>query len=119
MPFSIPSASISKRIAILVALLASLIAASPRIAKASAVGLSQGKLSADPSGGASYDIPIVVSPGTAGMQPKLSLHYSSGGRNGPLGVGWSISGISAISRAPQTRAQDNGSVHGVDMTLAD
>jgi hypothetical protein len=96
-----------------------LLAASPRILKASAVGLSQGKLSADPSGGASYDMPIVVSPGTAGMHPKLSFHYSSGGRNGSLGVGWSISGISAITRAPQTRAQDNGSVHGVDMTLAD
>jgi virulence plasmid B protein/VCBS repeat protein len=119
MPFSIPSPSISKRIAISVALLAALIAASPRIVKASVVGLSQGKLSADPSGGVSYDMPIVVSPGTAGMQPKLSFHYSSGGRNGPLGVGWSISGISAITRAPQTRAQDNGSVHGVDLTLAD
>ena len=86
---------------------------------AAAVGLSQGKFSADPSGGASYDMPIVVSPGTAGMQPKLSFHYSSGGRNGPLGVGWSISGISAITRAPQTRAQDNGAIHGVDLTLAD
>ena len=46
MPSSIPSASISKRIALSVTLLASLIAASPKIAKASAVGLSQGKLSA-------------------------------------------------------------------------
>lgn len=103
----------------MLALLASLITASPRIGRASAVGLSQGKLSADPSGGASYDMPIIVSPGTAGMQPKLAFHYSSGGRNGALGAGWSISGISAISRAPQTRAQDNGAIHGVDMTLAD
>src|SRR5205814_3124613 len=90
----------------------------PQIGRATAVGLSQGKLSADPSGGLGYDIPILVSPGTAGIQPKLSFHYSSGGRNGALGVGWSISGVSAIARAPQTRSQDGG-IHGVDMTLAD
>jgi RHS repeat-associated protein len=97
---------------------AALLLPSPRVA-GSAVGLSQGKLSAEPSGGASYDMPIVVSPGTGGMQPKLAFHYSSGGRNGALGVGWSIAGISAITRAPQTRAQDSGVIHGVDMTLAD
>src|SRR6202011_4114331 len=67
------------------------IAGAPNNLQAAAVGLSQGKLSADPSGGASYDMPIVVSPGTAGMQPKLAFHYSSRGRNGALGVGWSIS----------------------------
>src|SRR5947207_3907010 len=89
-----------------------------RLAAANAVGLSQGKLTAEPSGGASYQLPIVVSPGSAGIQPKLAFQYSSGGRNGALGVGWSVSGVSAISRAPQTRAQDGG-IHGVDMTLAD
>src|SRR6202011_2075026 len=109
----------STRFAVCFTLFVSLVASSPRTLKASAVGLSQGKLSAEPSGGASYDMPIIVSPGTAGMQPKVSFHYSSGGGNGPLGVGWSISGISAITRAPQTRAQDNGAIHGVDMTFAD
>jgi RHS repeat-associated protein len=83
-----------------------------------AVGLSQGKLSAEPSGGLGYDMPIAVSPGTAGMQPKLSFHYTSGGRNGALGMGWSIAGVSAITRAPQTIAQD-GVVHGVNMSLSD
>lgn len=91
---------------------------SPAQIQAAAVGLSPGKVSAQPSGGLSYEMPIVVAPGTAGMQPKLSFQYSSGGRNGALGVGWSMGGISAISRAPQTPAQD-GKIHGVDMTFAD
>ncbi len=87
--------------------------------EAAEVGLSKGTLNAQPSGGISYEMPIVVSPGTAGMQPKLSFQYNSGGRNGALGVGWSIGGISVITRAPKTRAQDNGEIHGVDMTMDD
>jgi RHS repeat-associated protein len=89
-----------------------------RLNATNAVGLSQGKLSAEPSGGVSYQMPIIVSPGTAGMQPKLAFQYSSGGRNGALGVGWSISGVSAITRAPQTLAQDN-TIHGIDLTFND
>jgi RHS repeat-associated protein len=105
-------------IALVVVGLTTLLVGNPFRLEGSSVGLSTGKLSAQPSGGASYEMPIVVSPGTAGIQPKLSFQYSSGGRNGALGMGWSIGGLSAISRAPQTLAQDNA-VHGVDLTLAD
>ena len=31
------------------------------------------------------------------MQPDLSLNYTVGG-NGPLGVGWSLGGLSSIRR---------------------
>ncbi len=82
------------------------------------VGLTTGKLSVGNNGAASYSIPISVSPGTAGVQPKLSFEYSSRGGNGMMGVGWSVSGLSAITRAPQTKAQD-GAIHGVDFTTAD
>lgn len=58
------------------------------------------------TGEAQISIPIVVSPGTAGMQPKLSIGYSSQGGNGPLGVGFSLSGLSTISRVGRTVAQD-------------
>ncbi|MBE2285967.1 MAG: hypothetical protein IAE77_21095 [Prosthecobacter sp.] len=58
------------------------------------------------TGAAQISIPIVVAPGTAGMQPKLSINYSSQGGNGPLGVGFSLSGLSTISRVGRTVAQD-------------
>ncbi|MGI9114923.1 MAG: SpvB/TcaC N-terminal domain-containing protein [Chthoniobacterales bacterium] len=59
-----------------------------------------------------------VTPGTAGLQRKLAFSYNSGGKNGALGIGWSISALSMITRVPQTLAQDNA-IHGVDMTLSD
>jgi RHS repeat-associated protein len=63
--------------------------------------------SAGVSGGtASYTLPIVIPPGRAGMQPDISLNYSSRGGNGSLGMGWSIGGLSSISRCATTVAQD-------------
>ncbi len=73
-------------------------------------GTLGGALSVDPSGSAGYTIPITVPPGTAGMQPSLSLSYSSNGGNGILGQGWTLQGLSSISRCPKTKAQDNA--HG-------
>jgi RHS repeat-associated protein len=63
--------------------------------------------SASVSGGAaSYEIPIVVPPGRRGMQPGLSLNYSSRAGNGIAGMGWSLSGLSSLHRCPQTLEQD-------------
>lgn len=58
------------------------------------------------TGAAQISIPIVAAPGTAGVQPKLSINYSSQGGNGPLGVGFSLSGLITISRVGRTIAQD-------------
>lgn len=78
-----------------------------------AVGTIAGTFDVDPSGAASYSIPIVVPPGTAGMTPGLSLNYSSRAGNGALGRGWSLGGMSAITRCAKTIARDgsNGSVN--------
>lgn len=55
-------------------------------------------LAVSEGGQAVYSYPIAVPPGVGGMEPKLSLVYQSGGINGPLGVGWSIQGLSQITR---------------------
>jgi RHS repeat-associated protein len=62
------------------------------------VGTPAGGLSVTPSGAASYNIPIEISPGTAGMEPNISISYNSMGGNGLLGYGWDITGISYITR---------------------
>ena len=59
-----------------------------------------------PNGAANFSIPIDVPPGIAGMTPAISLKYSSQGRNGLLGVGWSLGGLSAIYRCGRTLIQD-------------
>lgn len=42
------------------------------------------------SGAATLSVPISVPPGPAGLQPSLSLRYSSHSPGGFLGVGWSL-----------------------------
>ena len=73
---------------------------------ATVAGAIPGSLAVDESGAATYSIPIAVPPGTAGMQPSLSLNYSSHSGNGLLGIGWSLGGLSVIHRCPRTYAQD-------------
>ncbi|MEZ8208683.1 RHS repeat-associated core domain-containing protein [Vibrio bivalvicida] len=59
------------------------------------------------SGGqASYSLPISVAPGRAGHQPSLSLEYRSDSPNGMLGMGWSLGGLSSISRCGKNIAKD-------------
>jgi RHS repeat-associated protein len=63
-------------------------------------------------GAATYNIPLSLPPGRNGMSPEISINYSSKGGNGIMGLGWSISAGSEISRCPKTLAQDeiNGNV---------
>lgn len=77
------------------------------------VGSISGSFNVSPSGAATYTIPIPVSPGTAKMEPQISIAYNSQGRNGLLGIGWDISGLSSISRVPQSVYTDGkaGSVN--------
>jgi RHS repeat-associated protein len=78
------------------------------------VGATPGTFSLDARGGASYAIPITVPPGLGGIEPKLSLNYSSWGQNGTVGMRFSLAGLSTITRCARTMAQDGvvGAVSG-------
>jgi hypothetical protein len=52
----------------------------------------------NPDGSFSYSIPIKTPPGTNGVAPQLSLDYNSNAGNGMLGMGFSLSGLSEITR---------------------
>jgi RHS repeat-associated protein len=70
------------------------------------VGQLQGNATVS-GGNVNYSIPIQVPPGRQGMQPVLSFQYNSAQRNGLLGVGWSVSGQSSISRCNANWTEDN------------
>ncbi|WP_437675410.1 RHS repeat-associated core domain-containing protein [Sorangium sp. So ce131] len=65
-----------------------------------------------PDGAYTYRLPIDV-PAGRGIQPSLAITYSSRAGNGPLGVGFSLSGLSSIQRCHKTIASD-GVVDGID-----
>ncbi len=59
------------------------------------------------TGESALSMPLVVPPGRASVEPSLAISYSSASSNGVLGVGFSISGVSSITRCPKTMAIDS------------
>jgi RHS repeat-associated protein len=60
--------------------------------------LGDASLNVSEFGDAQDHIPIWVPPGRNGIQPELSLDYSSNTENGLYGMGWSLSGLPRITR---------------------
>ena len=78
-------------------------------------GTIHGKFSVDANGAANYVIPLDIPAGPNGLTPKLSLTYNSQSGPGLAGYGWTLSGLSAITRCGLTIAQD-GNTQGVTFT---
>ena len=62
------------------------------------------------TGTGNFSIPIGLPPGRAGLQPQLTLAYSTGHGNGPFGLGWALS-VPGVTRktergVPRYRNED-------------
>ncbi len=84
----------------------------------SPVGALKGNFSVGGDGSATYSVPIDLPKGTSGMEPQLSLGYSSNGGNSICGVGFGLSGLQSISRGPSSLKKD-GVIDGVDFDEKD
>lgn len=82
------------------------------------IGATEGNFRVDESGAATYKVPLFAVAGSAGVTPRFALKYSSQDGNGLLGQGWSIDGLSSISRCRQTLLQD-GAAKPITWTSAD
>jgi hypothetical protein len=81
-------------------------------------GRTPGQFAVSNDGSASYTIPLWAPPGIAQLQLGWALSYNSRRPDGVLGIGWSISGLSAITRCNRTWAQD-GAPQGIMLTASD
>lgn len=70
-------------------------------------GSLEGSFSVGNDASFNYSIPIATPPGVNGIEPDVSLNYSSSERNGLLGWGWEVSGLSKIHRCPKDTVRDN------------
>ena len=76
------------------------------------MGLSAGEFRVDESGGATYQLPLTLPAGIAGVQPQLAFSYNSNAGDGYMGTGWSFAGTSAITRCPKNMAIDGEGQQG-------
>ena len=63
--------------------------------------------SVSPSGAFTVTIPIECYPGIGEAQPQITLSYNSQHGNGPLGMGWSVGGLSQITAGNKNLYYDN------------
>lgn len=90
----------------------------PTAPTSAAAGRMRGSFAVSNAGAATYTIPLWTPPGVDTVQLDLALAYSSRAGNGVVGMGWSLAGLSAITRCNKTWAQDPNPAP-VTNTLAD
>lgn len=62
------------------------------------VGATSGQASVTISGAAQYEIPLDIPKGIGGLTPELTISYNSSNRDGIIGWGFTLEGLSQISR---------------------
>jgi hypothetical protein len=79
---------------------------------------TKGNIEVNRVGQLQFSLPIDLPPGVKTVSPQVSLVYNSESGNGIAGYGWSISGITAITRTGKT-IENNGEVKGLQMDFSD
>ena len=81
-------------------------------------GISLPNFKVNNNGASAVTIPIIASPGTNGIAPRLALQYDSQKQTGLLGMGWSLEGLPVIQRCRANKPQD-GYMGGVNFDAKD
>ncbi|MCJ8267962.1 MAG: FG-GAP-like repeat-containing protein, partial [Psychrosphaera sp.] len=98
--------------------IAAFVEPNPQDNASASIGLMNESFRVDESGAATYTLPLGLPNGIADVTPQLGLNYSSMRANGIMGIGWSLSGLSAIVRCRQTYEQD-GQYREITLTNED
>ena len=85
---------------------------------ANAVGAIPGNFQVSNMGAAVYNVPVECPDGVNGMKPELSFVYNSHAGDGPMGLGWNIGGLSAITRVNKQQCYD-GTTSSISFTADD
>ena len=87
--------------------------------ESSSIGATRGNFRVTETGAATYSIPIMTVPGSGGVVPDMSLQYHSEAGIGALGRGWSVGGLSTITRCGQTIESGDGQSTGIQFNEED
>lgn len=79
---------------------------------------TQGKIEVTAGGQLQYTLPIVTPPGVKSVSPNISLMYLSNSNNGIAGYGWTISGLTSITRTSKNIEKD-GELKAVQLDYSD
>ena len=98
--------------------LTGLSAAFPAQASTTVVGTIPASFGVTPTGAATYAIPITVPRGSGGLTPSIGLVYNSQSGEGAASYGWTLSGLSAITRCAKT-IDDDGVTQAIQLNVYD
>lgn len=79
---------------------------------------TKGIIDVNSNGQLQYILPIALPPAVKTVAPQINLQYNSGSGNGIAGYGWTISGITSISRMGRTIDKD-GEIRSIQFDYAD
>jgi len=82
------------------------------------VGRVPGNHSVSSFGAGAYSVPLNLPKATKNLEPELSINYNSQSGNGILGLGWSLNGLSSITRVSKNIFHD-GKVQPIKMDNSD